>query len=52
MAVLNVQDTCCIDIKTKADKDEEGSCETCLVGGGKKNQMALYSTRVKDRKKD
>ena len=41
----NIQDTCCIDIKTKADKDEE-------VGGGKKYEIALYSTRVKHRKKD
>ena len=32
----NLQDACCIDIKTKAEEEEQGSSETCIVGGGKK----------------
>ena len=33
----NLQDACCIDIKTKAEEEEQGSSETCIVGGGKKD---------------
>ena len=55
----NIKDTCCINIKTKADKEEEGQegkedirRKTCAVEDGKIYSIALYSTRVKRGKKD